>query len=253
MENKNEFNSIIKENSPQVMTDALESYVVQTRKIHKIRVLKLKLLKGLGAFLLILSVLFIKSGETQAEMQHNIANQIIRFHVLANSDSAEDQALKLKVKNKVVLYMQDVLKDCKSKGEAEQLITMHKEDILQVARQVIAEEGYHYQVTAKLENHYFPVKTYGDLTFPEGDYEAFRILIGNAEGKNWWCVMFPNLCMVNETYTIVPEESKDQLHNVLSEEEYDSISKNAEPTPTPEEQPDVEYHFWLVDWFSSLF
>ncbi len=240
-------------NQTEESKDAMEAFVRDTEKIHKKRILKLKVLKVLGAIMVVATLICTKSRESKADIQHNIANEIIRFHVLANSDSADDQALKLKVKNKVVLYMQELLEDSKSKEQAEKMITEHREDILCVARQVIREQGYDYDVTARLEQCYFPVKVYGDLTFPAGDYDAFRILIGKAEGKNWWCVMFPNLCMVNDTYTIVPDQSKEELRNVLSEEEYDSISTTEEPSTTEEAEPEVEYHFWLVDWFASLF
>ena len=252
--------NLLIENSSEVKetqtNDALEVYVKETEVIHKKRIRKLKILKGLCVALIITAILCLNSRESNADIQHNIAKEIIRFHVLANSDSDKDQALKLKVKNAVVLYMQELLKNSDSKAKAEEMINLHREDILQVARQVINEEGYQYNVTARLENYYFPAKVYGDLTFPAGEYEAFRILIGKAEGKNWWCVMFPNLCMVNETYSIVPEDSKDQLRHVLTEEEYDSLSSAEEPSPTPEAPPNeekVEYHFWLVDWLASLF
>ncbi len=249
---------IINENKAN---DALETFVQEAERIHKKRIRKIKVLKGIATLFILLGVLCLSGRESKAEIQHNIANEIIRFHVLANSDTEEDQALKLKVKNAVVLYMQGVLKGCDNKVEAEEMITSHKSDILQVAKQVIKEQGYDYQVTAQLENVYFPVKTYGDLTFPAGEYEAFRILIGQAEGKNWWCVMFPNLCMVNETYSIVPEDSKNQLRHVLTEEEYKSLSPaeepsntpTEEPSPSPSEKPKVEYRFWLADWVASLF
>lgn len=243
-------------------SDAMESYICQTRKIHKSCIWKLRILKALGFFILLLAILMAKSGESRAEIQHNIADEILRFHVLANSDSKEDQALKLKVKNQVVLYMQEILKQCNSKQEAKRLLKDNTGRILQIAEQVIKEEGYDYGVTARLENTYFPVKTYGEFVFPEGVYEAYRILIGNAEGKNWWCVMFPSLCMVNETYSVVPDESKIKLKEVLTEEEYDSIdmetskpSKEPQPTKKAEqkEEPEVEYHFWLIDWVSNLF
>ena len=245
------------ENNTCLPNDAMEVYVREAEVIHKKRVRKLNLLKGLGVALLLAVILCLNTKESKADIQQNIANQIIRFHVLANSDCALDQNLKLKVKNEVVLYMQELLKNCSSKTEAEDILLQHRENIIQVARQVILKQGYDYTVTAKLENIYFPVKVYGDLTFPAGEYEAFRILIGKAEGKNWWCVMYPNLCMINETYSIVPEDSKNQLRHVLSEEEYEDLSSTEEPTTTPDEETNqeatVEYHFWILDWIASLF
>lgn len=256
------------ENDAGKTEDAMDYFVRTAETIHRKRVRKLRILKTLGILLAFIAVLSIKSRESQADIQYNIADEIIRFHVLANSDSTEDQALKLKVKNKVVLYMQKLLQDCNSKEEAEKMITNHMEDILAVAKTEIADQGYDYRVTGRLESCYFPVKQYGDLTFPEGEYEAFRILIGNGEGKNWWCVMFPSLCMVNETYSVVPDPSKEKLQHLLSEEEYDAIcteepvttesqAPTEEPASTesvsPTEEPNVEYRFWLVDWLDGLF
>ncbi len=262
--NRKDDNSLIdnpERTSENKANDALETFVQEAEMIHKKRIRKIKVLKGIATLFIVLAVLCLSGRESKADIQHNIAGEIIRFHVLANSDTEEDQALKLKAKSAVVLYMQGLLKNCVSKAEAETMLTLHESDILRVARQVIKDQGYDYQVTAQLENVYFPVKTYGDLTFPAGEYEAFRILIGQAEGKNWWCVMFPNLCMVNETYSIVPEDSKNQLRHVLTEEEYDALSPtqepsstpSEEPSPSPSEKPKVEYRFWLVDWVASLF
>lgn len=251
------------ENEMETKTeDAMEYFVKTAEIIHRKRVRKEKILKSLGILLACITVLFIKSGESRAQIQSNIADEIIRFHVLANSDSSEDQELKLKVKNKVVLYMQELLWNCNSKEEAKQMITSHMEDILSIARKEIADQGYDYEVTGRLESCYFPVKRYGDLIFPEGEYEALRILIGKGEGKNWWCVMFPSLCMVNETYSVVPDSSKEKLKYLLSEEEYSAItskeSASSEESATKEdtaaiEEPEVEYRFWLVDWLDSLF
>ena len=92
------------------------------------------------------------------------------------------------------------------------------------SREVIRREGYAYPVTAGLTTAYFPEKTYGDCTFPPGEYEALQIKIGEAEGHNWWCVLYPSLCFVDDTHGVVTEEKKEELKNVLTEEEYDTIT-----------------------------
>lgn len=159
------------------------------------------------------------------EIQDNIAQHVLRFHVLANSDSSEDQALKLKVKEAVVDYLATYLDlENLSLPEAEQIVMEKREDVITLAESVIRENGYDYGVTAELVTDYFPVKSYGDLTFPAGEYEAFRIKIGNAEGKNWWCILYPPLCFVDVTYGYVPEESKESLKNILEEDAYEVIT-----------------------------
>ena len=192
---------------------------------------------------IVLCVIFMKSMFTkemvEASMQQKIAEEIIRFHVLANSDSKEDQQVKLKVKDEIVSYMQGKLTGVTSKEEAKEVLAREDETIRQIATKVLRDNGYSYPVASEFAKVQFPVKQYGDLSFPAGEYDAYRVLIGQAKGKNWWCVMFPSLCAVNETYSVVPDESKDTLKNVLTEEEYASI--------------DTKYHFWLTDALSNIF
>lgn len=165
-----------------------------------------------------------KIGKLQAAgIQKGIANEIIRFHVIANSDSDEDQELKMVVKEKVVGYLHGLLKDAGTIDETREVLMENLDGARDVARQVVAEQGYGYEVSAGLVNCYFPMKSYGDVTFPAGEYEALRICIGEAQGRNWWCVIFPNLCFMDSVHAVVPEEQKEELRNVLTEEEYDSL------------------------------
>ena len=128
-------------------------------------------------------------------MQRNMAEKVLRFHVLANSDSREDQALKLKVRDQVGTLMAEKLKDADSLEESERIVKANLNLIENCAADVISAEGYAYPVSAALENCTFPEKTYGTYTFPGGVYEALRVVIGSGEGHNWWCVLFPPLCM----------------------------------------------------------
>jgi len=157
------------------------------------------------------------------EVQQGIAKEIIRFHVLANSNSEEDQQLKMQVKDTVVSYLQEILKDTDSAADSREVLAGHLKDIEETAEQQIKQSGYQYPVQAVLTEAYFPVKTYGDCTFPSGDYEALQIKIGEAKGRNWWCVVYPSLCFIDSIQGVVPEENKEKLKNILTEEEYDSI------------------------------
>ncbi len=157
-------------------------------------------------------------------IQKEIAGSLIRFHVRANSDSKEDQALKLKVKDRVVKYLEEELKQADTLDGARNILYYGIGEIEEIALSVIREEGFDYPVKVYFENDYFPLKTYGDMVFPAGEYEAFRIDIGGSEGKNWWCVLYPPLCFVDSTYAVVPDSTKGIFQNVLSEEAYSAIT-----------------------------
>lgn len=184
-----------------------------------------------------------RSQETS--LQQGIAEEILRFHVLANSDSKEDQELKMQVKEDVLEFLSGYLKDSNNLEDTKRIIKTHLQDIQEYAETVVREKGYDYSVRAELETCYFPVKTYGDCTFPAGEYEALRILIGGAEGHNWWCVLYPDLCFVDAVYGVVEDGEKEKLENVLTEEEYQSILE------VPEENITVEFRFfgWIQDLF----
>ena len=110
--------------------------------------------------------------------QEKLAEEVLRFHVLANSDSEEDQQLKMKVKEAVIAYMKRELPNAESVEETKEWTGSHEKELEEVAGRVISEEGYTYPVKAELTESYFPQKTYGDVTFPAGEYEALRIEIG---------------------------------------------------------------------------
>ncbi len=165
----------------------------------------------------------VESQLQQSSYQPQIASEVLRFHVIANSDSDEDQSLKLKVKEAVLLALRPKLADAKTAKEAEAIISSNMKEIEAVADAVIKEEGYSYKSKGVLGKTTFPIKQYGDMVFPAGEYEAFRILLGKAQGKNWWCVMFPTLCYVDETYDVITEENKEQFREILTEEEYKSL------------------------------
>lgn len=169
---------------------------------------------------------YFLSPEAQANdaMQQEIAEKIIRFHVRANSDSEEDQALKLLVKDRVVAYLSDAMKSSDSKSDSISYIESHIEEIEKIASDVITEEGYSYEVSAYMTNEFFPTKSYGDVTIPCGNYDAFRIDIGENAGKNWWCVLYPPLCFVQGSYGVATDETKMLLKNVLDEDEFEYIS-----------------------------
>ena len=160
----------------------------------------------------------------KSEMQGELAEQVFRFHVLANSDSEEDQALKMKVKEAIIAYMKQELPESDSVETTKKWARVNLVQIEQVAAEIIAEEGYEYSVKAEVTTCDFPDKTYGDITFPAGEYEALRIEIGQAKGQNWWCVLYPNLCFIDAVHAVVPEKGKDELKEVLEEDTYEMVT-----------------------------
>lgn len=179
----------------------------------------------------VLTAFIIQSERVEAKLlktQQSLAKEVLRFHVLANSDSEADQALKMEVKAGVLKYMKAELPHSKSAEETKAWAMSHEDELTKVAKQIIDEAGYQYPVKVAVTNCYFPDKTYGDITFPAGDYEALRIEIGAAKGRNWWCVLYPNLCFVDATHAVVPNEGKEELKEVLAEEEYEMVTATSE-------------------------
>ncbi len=164
----------------------------------------------------------------QARMQQHLAQEVLRFHVLANSDSEEDQNLKMKVKEQIVDRLDTEMPENLSVAETTDWVRRHTDELELCAQQIVQKEGYDYPVSAAVTTCYFPEKTYGDVTFPAGNYEALRIEIGAAKGHNWWCVLYPGLCFLDATNAVVPEEGKQKLQSVLTEEEYAQVTATTE-------------------------
>ena len=174
----------------------------------------------------------------------DISNSVFRLHVIANSDSKEDQELKYKVRDKVLEYMNLISKNCTSKEDVINLAKTHQEEFKNIAQNVIKENGYNYNVNIYIGKYDFPTKSYGDISFPAGNYDCLRIEIGESQGQNWWCVMFPPLCFVDVTSGIVPEDSKSLMQNNLTDEEYSIISDN--------HSPDIQIKFGLIEMFNNF-
>ena len=158
------------------------------------------------------------------QTQKDLAQEVFRFHVLANSDRKEDQRLKMKVKETVIEFMKNSMGHAENADEVKKWAVLHKKDIEDISQNIIKKEGKEYTVKARVTTGYFPDKTYGDVRFPAGMYESLRVEIGKAQGRNWWCVLYPNLCFVDAAHAVVPEEGKQQLQSVLSEEEYEMVT-----------------------------
>lgn len=172
----------------------------------------------------------------------DISNSVFRLHVIANSNSSEDQELKYAVRDALISYMNSISKDIRTKEEAINLANENKAEFYNIAKKVIEDNGYNYDVNIEIGNFSFPTKTYGDIALPAGFYDALKVEIGSASGKNWWCVMFPSLCFVDVSNGVVPEESKETLESNLETEDYNLIASD-----------NVEYKvkFKLVELFEN--
>lgn len=173
----------------------------------------------------------------------DIADSVFRLHVIANSDSDEDQNLKYKVRDNLLAYMNDICKNCTTKQEAINLVEKNKDTFKQIALDTIRQNGYNYDVNINIGNFEFPTKQYGDISLPAGFYDALRVEIGEAKGHNWWCVMFPPLCFVDITSGVVPEDSKESLENSLSEEEFALISNQSDSQ--------IQFKFKLLEFLGN--
>lgn len=180
----------------------------------------------------------LRKSEVKAE---DVSGKLIRFHVLANSDSEADQNLKIKVKNDVVEYMYNKLEGSQSLEESRKIIESELANIKDIASKRIEEEGFEYSVKTELDNEVFPEKRYGDVVLPPGEYEAVRVLIGEAQGQNWWCVMFPPLCFVDVTLEeFSVEDTQEMLERYISEDDADKII---------DKDANVKFKFKLFEMF----
>jgi stage II sporulation protein R len=179
------------------------------------------------------------------DVNAGLSQNLVRLHVIANSDSAADQALKLKVRDAVIEYMKEKLAASDSIDETKAIINDNLKNIEEVAGEVISKNNSSYAVKASMGKYAFPTKTYGDIALPAGEYQALRVVIGNGSGANWWCVLFPPLCFIDATHGTIPESVKQELRTSLSDEEYRLI------TTSDEEDIPVKVKFKLVEFLEG--
>ena len=175
--------------------------------------------------LLFLSLLLVTESprylqdKSTSTLQQQIATQVLRFHIRANSDTVADQQKKLQIKQSLLEWLTPILSENTSKSETIQCIRKNLPDIRKEATRMAAPEP----VTVTLQKEWFPEKTYGTCTFPEGIYDALRVDIGQAKGHNWWCVLYPSLCFADALEPSMTEEGEEKLQQVLDEDAYDLL------------------------------
>lgn len=144
----------------------------------------------------------VVAGSWLSQEQQELAGSVIRFHVIANSDSEADQALKLAVRDRVLARAEEIYPENATLEEAQAALEGHLNLLAAAGREVVEEQGYDYPVAAALEDCWFPTKEYEGFALPAGTYTALRVTIGEGKGQNWWCVAFPPLCLGAASETV---------------------------------------------------
>ena len=193
--------------------------------------------------ILLIIYIFISAVSYTRAVTKDISDNLFRLHVIANSDSDEDQELKYIVRDKILASIGEMCKNVNTKEEIVNIAKENMDEIKKIAKNTILENGYDYSVNIDVGNFSFPTKYYGDVALPSGFYDALKIEIGQAEGNNWWCVMFPPLCFTDITSGIVPDSSKEYLKDNLSNEEYNLIAGDS---------ADVKVKFKVVELFQNI-
>lgn len=160
----------------------------------------------------------------------DIKDKIIRLHVVANSDSPEDQAIKLHIRDAIIKELEPKLENLKNQEEVKNIISANMDNLIAAAEEEMARLGKSFPIDIELGTYEFPTKVYGDLSFPAGSYQALNVKIGEAQGKNWWCVMFPPLCFVDIAQGVISEKTLEEFKEILDEDELELLKskKNSE-------------------------
>lgn len=201
--------------------------------------MKTKLKKQL---LLIPLALILLSFSYSNSVQSDLSGNLIRLHIIANSDSQADQQIKLHVRNKIIEAVGQDFSHIRDKKAYRAELTKRTAEIKQIADLILAENGVPYKSEVSFEKQYIPRKSYDGLILPEGSYEGLMVRLGDAQGQNWWCVVYPPLCFTESTCGELSDEAKDYLKETLSPESYSLITK---------EGIRIEYKFKLLEYMEK--
>ena len=187
--------------------------------------MKYKISLSVSALCFFMALLIFLAGRAQSQeaLADRISPNILRFHVLAESNRAEDQELKIGVKNLILAYVHSQAPAAADKETLSQWLMENQEKIETLSEEWLKSQGCSVPVHLELARDYFPSKSYGDMVFPCGFYDAARITIGQGEGRNWWCVLYPSLCFVDSVHAVVPASSRRELSSVLAEKDYAAL------------------------------
>lgn len=211
--------------------------------IYKERNKEIKVITAILTSILFFLSLFCLYAE---KINNDLSDSMIRLHIIANSNEPFDQLVKLRVRDAVIDYMNDKMCEINTKEDVKDYLSAKKGEMEAVANSVLISEGFDESARVTFGRFPFPTKKYGNMILPAGYYEALRIELGEAKGENWWCVMFPPLCFVEDTKGEIEEEYIDLLKDELSEEEMELISLTDSKSEIP-----VELKFKIVEIFQE--
>lgn len=197
--------------------------------------------KLLIVFILFLLYFIFNSISYSYSISNDLEKNLFRLHIIANSDSDEDQKLKLFVRDNIVSYLSNY--KFSNKKELINFLKCHESDLSEIIKSAIVQKGYNYTFSIEIGNSFFPQKKYENIILPSGYYDGLKIKIGKAEGKNWWCVLFPPMCLINESTCELPKDSELILENSLSEETNSIVSSDTQK---------YKFKFKIVEFFNNI-
>ena len=171
-----------------------------------------------------------------------LSDKILRLHIIADNDSDEAQTVKLLVRDAVCDYLSPLPSDINSKEAVCDYLNLHLPELVSITDEILQQNNCTYHATAGIVKRYFPLKTYGAYTFPPGEYDALCITLGSGQGRNWWCLAFPSLCLLDGTYAVTDSGSEQQLKILLTDEEYEAILI---------QEPKIRFRFRLFEWLKG--
>lgn len=192
--------------------------------------------RSAAALLIMASVLLLlpervsASGRTE-DFSAVLTDRILRLHILAAGNDTASQEIKLHVRDAVLSVIRDAMADVTNAAEAESALLPLLDEITETADRVLADSGVSYRASAEITSEFFPIKQYGSLLLPPGEYRALRILLGEGRGKNWWCMLYPSLCFTEGITASIAEEEKEKLRGFLSEDEFHTLFSEEEEKP----------------------
>lgn len=206
-------------------------------KYYKRLLPRLSLLIILFSFYIFFSAFFYVK-----HISNNLENNIFRLHIIANSNNTDDQEIKYLVRNNIIDYMNKLCINSTNKNEIIKIVSDNLDNFETIANQTLKDNNFPYSATVEIGNFKFPTKNYSNITFPAGYYDALKIRLGNANGQNWWCVLYPSLCFINNQ-TSFPQKSDSILKSNLSNEEYSIISESNNPI--------YKFKFKIIELFET--
>lgn len=203
-------------------------------------------MKNKFLFLLFLFILYILFNYFfyANTISKDIEQSVFRLHIIANSDSEEDQKLKYAVRDNIISYLNTLCENSSSKIETMEIASNNLYNLQKIAENTIRDNGFDYSATVEIGNFNFPTKNYGDISIPSGYYDALKVKLGKSSGQNWWCVLYPSLCFISPENGIISNESKKELKETLNDEEYSIISNDT---------PSYQLKFKLIEIFNNKF